>query len=109
VWKYAGGAAGSLTHGVWLHGEKYEPQSEAWADGLRMVLDDPYGACRLYVRRPGSEATETTDFPGDDPYLTEAEAFLAAVRTGDAAGIRSSYADAFRTYQLTWAIRRAGR
>ncbi len=108
VWKFAGGALGSLTHAALLHGERYDSELEVWGDGLRMVLSDPYGACRLLVRRPGGERTETIDLGGtDDPYRTEAEAFLHAVRSGDAAGIRSPYADALATHRLTWAVRRA--
>jgi len=107
VWRFASGAVGSLTHGALLHRQKYESELEVWSDGLRLVLHDPYGRCRLSVRRPHDEATETLDFADDDPYLTEDAAFLDAVRRGDAAGIRSSYADAMKTYELTWAIRRA--
>ena len=107
VWRFENGAVGSLTHGVLLHGQKYESELEVWADGLRMVLQDPYGLCRLHVRRPHAERTETIDFAGDDPYLSEDEAFIEAIRGGDASGIRSPYADAIKTYQLTWAIRRA--
>lgn len=106
VWRFDNGAVGSLTHGVLLHGRKYESELEVWADGLRMVLEDPYGACRLHVRRPHSEKTETLAFD-DDPYLSEDSVFLDAVRSGDASAVRSPYADAFRTYELTWAIRRA--
>ncbi len=108
VWQFRSGALGSLTHGVLLHGRKYEAELEVWGDGLRMVLCDPYGACQLFVRRPGSEATEVLEFFGDDdPYLSEDEAFIDAVRRGDASGVRSTYADAMKTYELTWAIRRA--
>jgi len=107
VWKYDSGAVGSLTHGALLHGESYDSELEVWGDGLRMVLSDPYGDCRLHVRRPGGESVETLTFDGDDPYRTEVEVFLDAVRSGDASGVRSSYADAMKTYELTWAIRRA--
>ncbi len=107
VWRFANGAVGSLTHGVLLHRKKYLAELEAWGDGLRIVLSDPYGPCRLHVRYPGGEEVETLDFADDDPYLTEAEAFVEAVRTGDASAIRCTYADATKTHQLTWAIRRA--
>ena len=107
VWRFCNGAVGSLTHAALLHGKKYESELEVWGDGLRMVLDDPYGRCRLLVRRPGSEQTETLDFADDDAYLTEDAAFLHAVRTSDASGIRSTYGDAMKTYRFTWAIRRA--
>lgn len=107
VWKFQSGGVGSLVHGVLLHREKYESELEVWSDGLRMVLQDPYGACRLLIRRPRREQTETLDFAAADPYLSEDRAFIDAVRRGDASGVRSSYADAMRTYELTWAIRRA--
>ena len=107
VWKFESGALGSLTHGVLLHRKKYESELEVWGDGLRMVLSDPYGDCRLHVRRPHQEQTETLTFADDDTYLTEDRVFIEAVRSGDASGIRSTYADALRTYELTWAIRQA--
>ncbi len=107
IWKFDSGAVGSLTHGTLLHKRKYESELEVWGDGLRMVLSDPYGACQLHVRRPHEERTETLSFAQDDPYLTEDQAFIDAVRRRDASGIRSSYADAMKTYALTWAIRRA--
>ena len=108
VWRFASGAVGSLTHATLLHGKKYEAELEAWGDGLRVVLQDPYGDCRLLVRRPHGEAVEEEGgFSGDDPYLTEDAAFLDAVRSGDGVGIRSNYADAFMTHEFAWAIRRA--
>jgi len=107
VWKFQNGAVGSLTHGVLLHGKKYQSQLEVWSDGLAMLLDDPYGHCQLHLRLPGGDRTETLTFTDDDPYLTEDQAFIDAIRTGDASGTHSTYADAMKTYQLTWAIRRA--
>lgn len=104
VWQFESGALGSLMHGTLLHREKYETEIEIWGDGLRLVLQDPYGACRLLTRHPHSEETEETAFAGDDPYLTEDIAFIEAIRTGDQSRIRSSYADALKTYELTWAI-----
>jgi predicted dehydrogenase len=110
IWRFENGAIGSLTHAALLHGKKYESELEIWGDGLRVVLQDPYGACRLLIRRPHCDETEVEGgFSQDDPYLTEDAAFLDAVRSGDVAGIRSSYADAFRTHEFTWAIRRASR
>ncbi|MNV47182.1 Inositol 2-dehydrogenase [compost metagenome] len=38
-----------------------------------------------------------------NPYVTESEAFLQAVRTGDRSGILSDYADAYRTLKVTCA------
>ena len=97
-------ARSAPSHGTLLHREKYETEIEIWGDGLRIVLLEPYGHCRVLVRRPHSEETEEFEFAGDDPYLTEDRAFLEAVRTGDCSGIRSSYDDALKTYELSWAI-----
>lgn len=104
VWRFASGAIGNLTHATLLHKRKYETEIEVWGDGLRIVLQDPYGICRVLIRRPHSEETEEFDFQGDDAYLTENKAFLDAVRKGDQSGILSSYEDALKTYELTWAI-----
>jgi len=108
VWRFASGAVGSLSHATLLHEAKYESELEVWGDGLRLVLQDPYGVCRLLARRPHREQTEVIgEYGQDDTYLTEDAVFLGAIRTGAAAGVRSTYADAFRTHQFTWAIRRA--
>jgi predicted dehydrogenase len=107
LWRFRSGAVGSLTHGVLLHGRRYDAELEIWGDGLRMILEDPYGRPTLRVRRPGTEAYEVETFGQDDPYLAEDRAFVEAVRRGDDRGIRSSYADAFRTFRLCWAIQDA--
>lgn len=104
VWKFQSGALGSLTHGTLLHAEKYETEIEVWSDGLRVVLRDPYGQPRLSVRRPGTESTEEIPLSEDDPYLTEDQAFVDAVRSGDGSGIQSTYDDALKTFEFSWAI-----
>jgi len=101
MWKFETGAVGSLIHGMCLHGKRYDTGLEVWGDGLQMVLEDPYGQCRLSVRRPHSETLEVISFE-DDPYLTEDEVFVDAVRRLDTSGIRSPYGDALRTFELTW-------
>jgi predicted dehydrogenase len=109
VWMCQSGAVASLTHATLLHKEKYDTRLEVWGDGLRVELADPYGAPVLSVRRPGTEATEIVPLEPDDPYLAEDVAFVEAVRTGDASRIRSPYADALKTFELTWAITDAAR
>ncbi|ALS26515.1 Gfo/Idh/MocA family oxidoreductase [Paenibacillus cisolokensis] len=42
-----------------------------------------------------------------DPYRAENEAFIEAVRTGDASGIRSTYRDAWMTHRVTVAANRS--
>ena len=50
-WRFSSGAIGALTHGVTLHGEKYETAIDVWGDGLRLALEEPYfPECRLRVR-----------------------------------------------------------
>lgn len=107
-WRFQGGAVGSLVHGVFLHGKNYYAELEIWGDGLRMELAEPYDRCRLRVRRPGSEELEEITFAEDDPYLSENEAFVEAVRSGDSALVRSSYADALKTHELAWDVTDAG-
>lgn len=102
---------GSLTHGVMLHGDHYECEIEVWGDGIRFRLEDPYGRARLLVSRDqGAENVQTEEVitfgEGEDNfYEKELAAWLHAISTGDASGIQSSYADAFKTFELTWAIR----
>ena len=50
-WYFSSGAIGALTHGVALHGKKYEAAIDVWADGLRLALEEPYfPECKLRVR-----------------------------------------------------------
>lgn len=106
--RFQGGGVGTLTHGVTLHGQKYETAIEVWADGLRMSLEEPYfPECRLRVRLGNTDEEQVEGFPDADPYLGEVQVFLAAVRSRDPSKVRSSYRDAAKTYQLSWAIRRA--
>ena len=107
-WRFATGALGSIAHGVLLHQKRYEAELEAWADGVRCILSDPYGRCRLGVRRSGSEETVWTQFD-DDAYMAQDAAFIEAIRTGSPGAVRSTYADAAATYRLTQLITTASR
>lgn len=108
-WRFESGALGALAHAVLLHGRQYEAELEVWADGLRCVLADPYGQCRLGVRQSGSDQTRWLDFANDDPYLAEDKAFIDAIRAGSPAGVRSRYTDALETYRLSWLITHAAK
>ena len=55
----------------------------------------------------GEEKEDVYYFPSADPYMGEDKAFLDAVRSGDSSHIKSSYSDAAKTYQLSWAVRRS--
>ncbi|MCX7049498.1 MAG: Gfo/Idh/MocA family oxidoreductase [Candidatus Sumerlaeota bacterium] len=109
VWRFESGAVGSLNHATLLHKKKYDTEIELWGDGLRLVLQDPYGDTRLLIRRPHSEETVIETFGEDDPYLSEDEAFVAAIRTGNRSPIRSPFSDALQTHSLAWAITDAAR
>lgn len=59
---------------------------------------------KLIVKEKGS----VTEYPNAaNPYQLESEAFIHAVRTGDASGILSSYEDAFKTMEITYAALRS--
>ena len=49
--------------------------------------------------------TEIRNAP--NPYLRESEAFIHAARTGDASRILSTYEDAVKTMEVTYALRSA--
>jgi len=106
TWRFESGALGTLTHGVLLHGKRYESEIDIWGDGYRILLEDPYDKCILRVRAPMTEHETSTSFQGDgDCYLAEVLAFLNAIRSGDNSVVLSPYADAFKTYELSWQIR----
>lgn len=108
VWKFENGGLGSLTHTVLLHDSQYETCIDIWCDGLRLTLSDPYlPSCTLKIRKTGSIKNNVLTFTNDDPYLEELRIFLKAVSLGDNELIRSPYDDAAKTYELSWAIRRA--
>eukprot|EP01120_Amphizonella_sp_Union-15-10_P007668 TRINITY_DN2617_c0_g2_i1.p1 TRINITY_DN2617_c0_g2~~TRINITY_DN2617_c0_g2_i1.p1 ORF type:complete len:388 (+),score=69.69 TRINITY_DN2617_c0_g2_i1:3-1166(+) len=110
-WKFENGALGTLTHGLLLRGASYDTSIEIWADGLCIRLEDPYDTCKLIVRDPDHQTPVIEDLSWektqDDPYFNEDVAFLDAIKTKNKSGIRSDFADAFKTYELTWAIREA--
>ena len=74
------------------------------ASGVEIIGED----LRLELsgnRLTGTVDGESVDFEGsNNATRATGEAFLAAVETGDAAGIESTYADAYRTFALTLAV-----
>jgi len=111
TWKYESGAVGSFIHVVALQGHDYSCELEVYADGYQFKLVNPYVQPVLYIRRPGSDLEETHRFPDDDPFFSEISNLIDVVEdieeNPDNAMILSSYEDACKTYELTWAIRRA--
>ncbi len=69
--------------------------------------DIPFNSLFRLSPSASSDTEQVYPFPDADPYLTEVECFLDAVRSGDPTRVKSSYRDASMTYNLSWAIRRA--
>lgn len=111
TWKYENGAIGTFTHCVALKGHDYSCELEVFADGYQMKLINPYVQPVLHIRRPGSDLEETYRFPDDDPFFSEISVFIDNVEDieedPETATMLSSYEDACKTYELTWAIRLA--
>ncbi|ODO11588.1 hypothetical protein I350_00370 [Cryptococcus amylolentus CBS 6273] len=107
IWKYDNGACGSFQHAVALQGHDYSCELEVWADGFHMRLVDPYNSPALYVRRPGDDHEERHHFTDDDPFFSEVSSFIDAIEGGPDPHILSSFEDATKSYELTWAIRLA--
>ncbi|KAG8705305.1 hypothetical protein FRC09_003035 [Ceratobasidium sp. 395] len=109
VWKYQSGAIGSMTHSTILHGTLYACEFEVYCDGYTMRLSDPYGVPVLHVRQTGQDYEEIERYVDDDPFYSEVSNLVDLVDgTQDRhSGILSSYQDACKTYELTWAIREA--
>ncbi|KAK8865909.1 hypothetical protein IAR55_001057 [Kwoniella newhampshirensis] len=103
-WKYASGAVGTMLHATALHGVDYAIELEVYADGYQLILSDPFGTPALHIRKPGSDVIEVHPTPGDDPYFTEIDRFIDSIENGPDPEILSTYEDAARTYELTWAI-----
>ena len=82
-WRFESGAVGQLSHGVMLHGRKYESQLEAWADGLRILITDPYTSdCTLSYRRGDTDSDIVERHGESDPYMEEDIAFIQAIQSG---------------------------
>ncbi|GJE86922.1 Gfo/Idh/MocA family oxidoreductase [Phanerochaete sordida] len=111
TWKYESGAVGTFTHLTALQGHDYSCELEVYADGYQLKLVNPYVAPILYVRRPGSDHEETHQFSEDDPFFSEVSVLIDNIEDieedPETAQILSSFEDAVKTYELTWAIREA--
>ncbi|KZV64347.1 hypothetical protein PENSPDRAFT_656651 [Peniophora sp. CONT] len=111
TWKYKDGAVGTFTHLVALQGHDYSCEIEVYADGYQFKLVDPYVQPILYIRRPGADSVETHRFSDDDPFFSEVSNLIEVIEDieedPEHYPILSSYEDACKTYELTWAIRLA--
>ncbi|KAF7440449.1 hypothetical protein PC9H_000794 [Pleurotus ostreatus] len=111
TWKYESGAVGTFTHLVALQGTNYSCELEVYADGYQLKLLDPYVQPVLVMRKPGDDHEQQVRFPEDDPFFSEISNFIDIIEDieedPEASQILSSFEDACRTYELTWAIREA--
>lgn len=111
TWKYDSGAVGSFTHLICLQGQDYSCEFEVYADGYCLKLVNPYVSPVLYIRTPGDDHETTMRFADDDPFFSEVSNLIDIIEDieeePEAAQILSTYEDAVRTYEFTWAIRRA--
>ncbi|KAL0025024.1 hypothetical protein WJX77_012337 [Trebouxia sp. C0004] len=101
VWHFSSGAVGSLTHSLVLHTSHYQTELEILADGLHLILIDPYNEPKLKVRYPHSATYEEVPLDDRDVYLIEAEAFINAIKSGNTDEIQSLYEDSALSYQAT--------
>ncbi|KLO07633.1 hypothetical protein SCHPADRAFT_917149 [Schizopora paradoxa] len=110
-WKYECGAVGTLIHLVSLQGSNYSCELQVFADGYSFKLENPYQQPVLYVRRPGDDYEETYRFPDDDPFFSEVSNWIDVIEDieedPESGKILSPFDDAVKTYEFTWAIRRA--
>ncbi|EIW70969.1 hypothetical protein TREMEDRAFT_67519 [Tremella mesenterica DSM 1558] len=109
IWKYEGGACGTLVHGLTLHEGEFSVELVILADGWCLRLVDPYNTNpKLYVRRP-VDVLEEIPIGEDDCYLNEFSALIDVI-DGIAPRdvIQSPYEDAVKSYKLTWDIRLQG-
>ncbi|TFK54941.1 hypothetical protein OE88DRAFT_1778962 [Heliocybe sulcata] len=111
TWKYENGAIGSFTHAVALQGHNYSCELEVFADGYSLKLVNPYVQPVLYIRKPGDDDETVQRFSDDDPFFSEISHFIDVIEDieeePEASQILSSYEDAVKSYELTWAIREA--
>lgn len=100
--KLAGGAVASISNACLL------PDGAARADMVFYTDKGIFDWDQEKLKVTGSEGA--SEFTNEyDPYRKENEAFLHAVRTGDASQIRSNYEDAWRTHLVTMAANESAR
>ena len=58
TFQFSSGAIGSLTHSLILQGSQYHTAIEIMGDGLHIIIEDPYNANTVLVRRPHSSEYE---------------------------------------------------
>lgn len=116
-WKFNSGAIGSLTHIVALHGIRYSNEISIYADGYQFRINDVYTQPVLHMRTPEDDSKEQVfTYPDEDMFHNEFYSFLSSainkagkspLPTEDLLSTEflSDFADASKTFELTWRIR----
>ncbi|KAI6132097.1 putative oxidoreductase C terminal-domain-containing protein [Pisolithus croceorrhizus] len=111
TWKYDSGAVGSLMHVATLQGRNYSCELEIHADGYSLKLVNPYVQPILTSADPvmtTNKRTLSLMMTLSSPRFPIGLILLrTSRRIQEAAQILSTYEDACRTYEFTWAIREA--
>jgi myo-inositol 2-dehydrogenase/D-chiro-inositol 1-dehydrogenase len=94
--KFRSGAIGTIHNTCLLKGMGYQTGLTVLTPDLIVEL---LGSCKLIEAGKRTELSER-----NDPYKVEDQVFLNAIRTGDTAAIRSTYADAVKSLAVTLAI-----
>ena len=97
--RFNGGTPGSFTS-TCLLGTSSAAHLQLVCEGVMVTISQQ----AVTYERAGERREVRT---GVDPFVVENRAFLHAVRTGNDAGILSTYADALRTHRLCCAVRAA--
>lgn len=58
IFRFTDGCIGNLSHSLVLHEDTYHTAFEILADGLQIIIEDPYGVGSVTVRRPHSREYE---------------------------------------------------
>lgn len=98
--KFANGAVGTISNSC---------IGASGPVGLHLYLRDEtieISSNQLKITKPGKQEIYSR---GKDPYLTEDEVFIEALRTGDGSAILSPYADALKTQRVCDAANRSAK
>ena len=98
--QFAGGTLGTFAYSC--------TTAKEWHSAIELVGDGFRAAIDLNDRTMVWMESRLREFDArNDPYTEESRAFIQAVRTGDFSRVRSSYADAVKTLELTLAVNKS--
>ncbi|KAK9832928.1 hypothetical protein WJX74_001899 [Apatococcus lobatus] len=100
---FESGCIGSLFHSACLEGARFSAELDIQADGVHIVIGNPYHMPFLKMRSSRREDYEEVEInkQGEAMYDAAFGTFLQAIREKDPKILRSSFADALKTYEAT--------